>query len=244
MAELNLKKYTIQLTTKGAYNIECGRIEIAEGANVEDVLNSITYDDINNYTDFKSHDGLENYIELNDLGNQCMSDEYEDSFELKVLDEEENVIFTANNFYDCKMLTSDCFLDAIEDYYENEDEIPDIELLQRMQKVISKQYEEDKKRDFEGYCVLVLTQMKSQTATFEIEDYEFDPNKLFFMENPCLRGAYMDYYTDQSHVMYGDEILEDPDPFYFYDYGVEGPYIAKRNDGWFEIIRELNFKED
>ncbi len=234
----NLKKYTIKISTKGAHDIMCGLIDIADGANAEEVLDCITSDDIDNW-DFEPHDGLESSINIEYIGSQCIGDEYESPFELEVLDNEENVVFTTDNFYDLKMVHPNSFLENIEDYYENEDEKPNDELLQRMQKVMLEQYEKDAKRIHEGYYVLVIDEMKWQYMEFEIEDDEFNPNKLLFISNPNLEGACFDSYTDPCHVMYGDKILENLVDEGGDDYGFTR-YLAKRNKDWFEIIRELD----
>lgn len=231
-------KYTIRITTKGAVNVMQGMIEFAEGANVEEVLDCITTDDVDSW-EFEPHDGLESGIYPEYIAAQCIGDEYEGRFELEVLDEEENVILTSDNVYDVKMVSSIDFLNEIENYYEDENERPDEELLQRMHKVMLEKLEEDKRYIYEGYCILVVDEMKWQEMYFEVEDDEFDINKLLFLQNPQLEGAGYDYYTDSNHVMYGDQILENLTGDEGDDYGMRY-FIAKRHKQYFEIIRELD----
>jgi hypothetical protein len=232
----NLKKYTIKINTKGAPDIRCGMIDIAEGADAEEVLDCITSDDIDNWSDFEPHDGLESYISLEPIGCQCLGDEYNGLFELTVEDDEENVVFETDDFSDLTMVCPEYFLDGD---YEEITEGADDELLQRMQKVMLEQYELDKKAIVEGYCVLAIHEMKWQYMEFEIEDDEFNPQKLFFLTNPKFECAAFDSYTDRYHLMYGDKILEnlaDEDG----DEYCNTLYLAKRNKEGFEIIRELD----
>ena len=238
MAELNLKKYTIQITTKGTEDIMCGMIDIADGVNAEEVLDNITSDNFD-FCDLELNDGT--YIELDYIACQCIGDEYRAHFELKVLDEEGNVVFITDNFKDLKMVVDpSCFLRDIDEYYENEEERPDDELLQRMQKVMLEQYEKDKEEIREGYCALIIDYRKWEFLKFEIEDDEFNPNKLLFISNPQLNGACFDYYTDKKHVMYGDKILEDIEEDYTTsNYGCTR-YLAIRHKDTFEIIREVD----
>lgn len=234
-------KYTIKITTKGAHDIACCSIDFVEGANVEKALDSITIDDVVNW-DIEPHDGLDSVSDLDYLGAQCMGDEFEGHFDLEVLDEDENVVFKGNHICDVRMVDPRDFLECIDDYYEDENERPDEELLQRMQKVMLEKYEEDKgdvKWIQDKYCVVVIDEMKWQEIEFEVEDDEFDPNKLLFINNIAMAYAYFDSYTDPNHVMYGDkilEMLETPDGD---SYGTTY-YLAKRTEHWFEIIRELD----
>ena len=237
-ASSNLKKYTIRIKTKGAHNILCGMINIEEDVDEDELLDSITTNDVDNNFDFEPHDGLEDPIETEYIMSHCIGDEYEGAFELEVVDEDENEVYTTDNFYDVKRVDPEIFIEDAEEIYD-EDKMPDEETLKRMHTVMLEKAEDDLRFIDEGYCVVVIDQMKWQYMTFEIEDTEFDINKLLFVYNPALEGASFDSYTDQCHVMYGEQFLENIEEDNSDDYGMTY-YLAKRTKKYFEIIRELD----
>ena len=210
-------KYTIRITTKGTHDIECGWIEIEEGLDRQEVLDNITSEDIYEV------------IEPEYIASNCLGDEWEGQYKLEVFDKNGTLVYETDEWK------------GITDIYDPElEELFDEETLKGIEKIVEDEKEQYKKTEILGDCVLVVHEMKWYIAEFEVEDDEFDINKLMFVENPSLNGASFDYYTDLHHVMYGDKVLENiSDQDSFDEYGMTY-YLAKRTENWFEIIRELD----
>lgn len=205
-----LKKFTIKITTKGTADIECAWLD--EGASLDDITSDDVYDS----------------IEPEYIASNCLGDEWEGQYKLEVFDEEGNIVYETDEWK------------GISDTNDPDiEEIFDEQTIKNIDKLVEEEIEKCKKEDISGDCVLVIHEMKWYFMEFEVEDDVFDINKLMFISNPYLRGASYDYYTDPQHVLYGDKVLENiAEQDWFDEYGMTY-YLAKRDKGWFEIIREL-----
>ena len=216
-ASSNLKKFTIKISTKGAHEIAYAIINTDE-YNIDDITLDDAWD-----------------MEMEYLAACAMGDEWEGHFELKVYNENNEIVYETDSYDDINKINLSDYTDLV----ENEEIEVDNELFEKVKNTLKERAEQDKQYMNVGDCVLLIREAKWRHMQYCIEDVEFDPEKLFLVFNPQLNGADYDYYTDGNHVLYKDEFLEDlEEDGGGDDYG-DTYYIAERTNRYFEVIREI-----
>ena len=214
-----LKKFTIEIKVKGIHEIAYSAIDTDEYD-----VDELTEDDVWNF-------------DMEYLTSYALGDEWEGPFELKVYDENGDVVYENDCFEDFKKLSPGEY----EIYVEDGDIDADDELCKKVESLLEERHEEDMSLLEEGIYLLQITEAKWKVMKFDLEAETFDPEQLFFVWNPQLSGAYYDYFTDCNHVLYKDQFLEfyiDDEDDVCDDYGTTYR-IAERNDNYFSLIRDI-----
>jgi hypothetical protein len=211
-------KYRVKLVTKGACDVEVSRLDINK--NEIDNISSEEVEDL-------LYDG--DYILNCGLGN-----EWNERLELTVYDENDEVVYETNDFRCFEFITEDVFEDA---------DNPNFAILKNVEAKLKVEWENEKNDIEPGLYIAAWHDMKWQEFTFEVEDEEFDPSKLFFINNASVEGLVYDYMTDPWHILYGNEFVatdycNDSED----EYGTRF-FIVEKNAqyGWWEVIREIEY---
>lgn len=209
-------KYRVKLVTKGACDVEVSRLDIDR-------------DEIDNITSEEVWDLLYDSEYILNCG---LGDEWSGSFELTVYDENDKIVYESTDFNDFEIITEDVFEDVDDSNFA----------ISKNTEAKLKARWENEKNDIEpGLYIAAWHEMKWQEFTFEMEDEEFDPSKLFFINNASVEGLVYDYMTDPWHILYGNEFVaadycNDSED----EYGTRF-FIVEKNAqyGWWEVIREI-----
>lgn len=222
------KKFRIEIQTKGSRSIAIASIDTDE----------IDVDDMT------SDDAMD--FDLDYIAAGALGDEFDDNpFELKVYDENNEIVFESDSFCDFNFIASpDFMIDDILDNMESEgEEITDEyrNYIENAIKIIAPRYTKEANSGVEGVYLVSICEDKWRTFSYFIEDSEFDPKKLLFVANKGLEGLGYDYSTDSNHMFYGNDFLESNDDDDDYDSYGTTYYIAEYNqdDACFEIVNEL-----
>jgi hypothetical protein len=211
-------KYRVKLVTKGACDVEVSRLDINK--NEIDNISSEEVEDL-------LYDG--DYILNCGLGN-----EWNERLELTVYDENDEVVYETNDFRCFEFITEDVFEDA---------DNPNFAILKNVEAKLKVEWENEKNDIEPGLYIAAWHDMKWQEFTFEVEDEEFDPSKLFFINNASVEGLVYDYMTDPWHILYGNEFVatdycNDSED----EYGTRFFIVEKNAEyGWWEVIREIEY---
>ena len=210
------KQFTVEFTTKGAFNIEIAYLD------PEDFdINNLSSDDI---------DAIKELLNDSDyLAESALGAEWNGPFSFKVYDENQNVIFHSESFGDFKFIT------AAEDALDDESISPSAVMQKAMQEW-EKRWKTERDTESPGIYAVALHELKWRTYRFVVEDERFCPKKLFFVDNKLLMGIAYDNMTDPEHIFYDRFVeAEDFDDCY-YEYGTSF-YIMERGENgiWVEI---------
>ena len=217
--EIKVKKqFRVELNTKGSYSVEILPIDTEEYD-----VDEMTLEDAEELLD-----GYESeYIAYGALG-----DEWEGYFELKVYNENDEVVFESDDFSDFRFVND--FMQEDEEFTSNAD-------LQNAAKEWEKRWEENAQNSpSPGTYLTVRHENKWIYFKFNIEDDAFDPSKLFFIANNELQGLVYDYMTDPNHIFYDNKFVDaEDDTECCEEYGRVFVIMEKDEDGWWNEINEL-----
>lgn len=208
-----MKTFRVELKTKYAFDTEISKI------NLEDI-------DVDNLSKSQIFDLLDDseYIQYCGLG-----DEWDGQFSLKVYDENKKVIYKNDDFEDFNS-----FINSERDVTDDND----LALVKPYLPTIVERWKHENVEP--GEYIVAMHQMKVQKYSFIIEAESFDSNKLFFIGNQMMQGLTYDYMSDPNHIFYDGKFLI-PEPLCDCEdvYGTRY-YLAKREEGWFEILSEID----
>ncbi len=198
------KQFRVEITTKGSYEVEVAPIDTNEYD-----INDITFDD---------------FMELMDNSEYICSGALEDgwsgTFEMKVFDESDNVIYESDDFDEFPFI-----------FEFDEDEDEDFELnvdFKKVKEECEKRWKEDDTITDPGIYAVCRHDMKWVTFRFSVEDEDFDPKKLLFVANKNLECLVCEYMTEPTHVFYDDKFVDVDDYDCSDEYGC-GYYIMEKN---------------
>ncbi len=206
--ERRMHRYTVEITTKGSYNIELASLA---GYGPDETIDTDELD-----TDFVLDYALDEDFEANGL------------FSLEVKDEDGNEVFKSEEFQDF-MYSTDCLLastkeEFMEEMGYDEEEADEDGYDSTISMVGSKKYKEElsNKPERGSYFVRVHCN-KWRTCRFVIEDTEFHAEKFKFIPMGKYENLFMDGWTDMKHVVYVDRFIEPEmsEGNYDYDYTQE-----------------------
>ena len=209
--ERRMHRYTVEITTKGSYNIELASLAgFGPGE-------TIYPDELD--TDLVLDYALDEDFEANGL------------FSLEVKDEDGYVVFKSEEFQDF-MYSTDCLLASTkEEFMEatgyDEEEADEDGYDSTISMVGSKKYKEELSNKPEpGYYFVRVHCNKWRTCRFVIEDTEFHAEKFKFIPMGKYECLFMDGWTDMEHVVYVDRFIEPEmsEGNYDYDYTQETYY--------------------
>ena len=211
------KRFTVELTTKGAFNVE---------------INPIDTDDLNG--EDLSEDDAEALLSDSDyITRGAFSEDYKLPFSLVVYDENFNVVFKSKDLDDFK------FVSEVESVMEDDDFDSNV-LLQKALKEWEKRWAEERNAVKMGLYVVGWHEMKWLTYRFIIEDDAFDPSKLFFVADKKLEGLVYDDMTEPNHIFYDDHFLVAEDCNNVSDeYGISFHVMERCDDGYWDDLREI-----
>ena len=216
---MDMKRFTVELTTKGSFNVEINPVEV-DGLDLE----QITEEDADELL-FGS-----DYITCG-----AFSDDYRLPFSLVVHDENENEVFRSEDSYDFK------FVHDAESILEDEDFTSHADLTKAVQ-AWEKRWAEEENAVETGIYVVGWHEMRWLTFRFVIEDEAFDPSKLFFVSDKRLEGLVYDEMTNPNHIFYDDHFVEAEDcneDTFFNEYGTYFHIMKRCEEGYWDDLREI-----
>lgn len=228
--ERRMHRYTVEITTKGSYDIELASLA---GYGDDETIDTFELD-----TDFVLNYALDEDFEGNGLLKL---------FSLEVKDEDGNEVFKSEEFQDF-MYSTDClWASTKEEFMEemgyDEEEADEDGYDSTISMVGSKKYKEELSNKPEpGLYFFRAHWNRWRTRRFVIEDTEFHAEKFKFIPMGKYERLFMHGWTDMKHVVYVDRFIE---PDYDYDYmhetydeyaQQECVYKYDERRGWVHII--------
>ena len=214
------KQFRVELTTKGAYDVEVAPIDVDEY-------------DIDKLSLADARDLLDDSDYIVNCG---LGDEWEGQFNLKVFDENEELVYESNKFSDFNFVTyAQNFIDDIgeEEYAKNTN-------WQNAVAIWEQRWKGERSAIEAGTYIAAFHQMKWMTYGFVVEDEEFNPEKLLFLLNKSVEGLLFDYMSDPDHIFYNDSFVDVEDCNDIIDeYGTIYYIVKKWKDADWEHIREI-----
>lgn len=213
------KRLTVELITKGAFNVEIKPIDADELD-----LDEMTAEDADRYLSGSD------YITCG-----AFSEDYKLPFSLVVYDENEDEVFKSEDSYDFK------FVNDAESILEDEEFISNADLTKVMQEW-EKRWEKERNAVRTGIYVVGWHEMRWLTYRFVIEDEVFDPSKLFFVSDKRLDGLVYDEMTEPNHIFYDDHFVEAVDcneDILFNEYGTYFHIMKRCEEGYWDDLREI-----
>lgn len=231
--ERRMHRYTVEITTKGSYDIELASLA---GYGDDETIDTFELD-----TDFVLNYALAEDFEANLLK----------LFSLEVKDEDGNEVFKSEEFQDF-MYNTDCLLASTkEEFMEvgyDEEEADEEGYDSTISMVGNKKYQEELSNKPEpGLYFFRAHWNRWRTCRFVIEDTEFHAEKFKFIPMGKYEDLFMDGWTDMEHVVYVDRFIEPEmsEGNYDYDYTQETydeygqkecVYKYDERRGWVHII--------
>ena len=212
------KKFRLELTTKGSYEIELVQVD----PNEVDVEN------------LSMDDAYELLYAGDYIVNCGLGDEWGGQYELTVYDEDDNVVYQSTDFSDAKFLADEYQFSDDEDFDEAVDR-------KRLLEVCQQCWDKESSAFDSGTYVAACHEVKWMTHTLYLEDEKFDPKKLYFVANRELEGIMYDSMTDPWHILYGDDFLkvaEEPEEYDEYGRTI---HVIEKTEGvrWWEMRHEV-----
>lgn len=153
-----------------------------------------------------------------------MPEEFEGTFELKVMDEKGNVVYEINDpsAHFIHQRDSD-FDDELEEVYEAYNDEHPIDTYEQ------------------GFYAVVFNEEKWNTCNYYIECEKFNPELLCYLPMRGFQGMGSDNWFDSHHLTYNKQYLMHDDNEIAEDFfGADGVVLYKKDEyGWNEI-RELD----
>lgn len=213
------KQFRVEITTKGSYEVEVTPIDTDEYD-----VNEITSDDFDDFRAFSDY-----------ICNCALGDEWTGPFEMKVFDENGNVVYESEDFGDF------LFISDSEDIENDDLGFPSTIDPKKATEEWEKRWNEDGIGEEPGIYAVCPHEIKWLTFSFNVEDEEFDPSKLLFVTNRKLDGLVYDSMTDPFHVFYNDKFVDaEIDDDSYEEYGSENYIMEKCKEGWWKKIREVD----
>lgn len=212
------KQFRVEIITKGSFDVEIAPVDTNEYS-VEEIQADDFYEDFMNYSDYIVNCGL--------------GDEWSGQFEMKVYDENDNVVFECDDFSEIPFI--------VESEQAEEEDFPStIDPMKAVQEW-EKRWEKEGITEKPGIYAVSRHEIKWLTFVFVVEDERFDPTKLLFVSNRKLEGLVYDYMTDPGHIFYDDRFVEtEIDDDSLEEYGHRFYIMKKHEEGWWEEIREVD----
>lgn len=230
--ERRMHRYTVEITTKGSYDIELASLA---GYGDDETIDTFELD-----TDFVLNYALDQDFELDGL------------FSLEVKDEDGNEVFKSEEFQDFMYIT-DCLLastkeEFVEEMGYDEEDADEYGYDSTISMVGSKKYKEELSNKPEpGLYFFRAHFNKWRTCRFVIEDTEFHAEKFKFIPMGKYICLFRSGWTDMEHVVYVDRFIEpemsegnydyDYTQETYYEYGQkERVYKYDERRGWVPVI--------
>ena len=210
------KQFRVEITTKGSFDVEVTPIDTDE-YNVDEITSDDFYNDFIDYSDY--------------ICNCALGDEWKGQFEVKVFDENDNVVYESGDFSK--------FLFVTDAERTEDDDFPSTVDPKKAAKEWVKRWAEDGGGQEPGIYAVRRHENKWLSFSFDVEDKKFDPSKLLFVSNKKLKGLVNDYMTDPKHVFYEDKFVETEVDEEYYQYGYKDFIMKKTEDGRWEVIRKV-----
>ena len=177
--------FTVELSTKGAFDVEIALIEDEE---IEVETLSI-------------NDAEELLRNGKYLTSGAFSDDFPLPFRLVVYDENHREFFKRESVNDI------LFIHEAESVLDDDDFTSNANL-----QIVVQEWEKcwEKERDavIPGVYVVARHEMKWLTYRFVVEDDVFDPGKLFFVKDKKLEGLVYDDMTEPNHIFYDNKFVD------------------------------------
>lgn len=187
-------RYTVEISTKGSYDIELASLAGLSGTIYPDELDT-------------------EYVLNYALADDFEGDGKMKQFSLEVKDEDGNVVFKSEEFQDF-MYSTDCLEASTKEEFiritgYDEDEVEEAGYDSTITMVGNKKYKEESSNKPEpGYYFFRAHWNRWRTCRFVIEDTEFHADKLKFIPIGEYDELFMDGWTDMKHVVYVDHFIE------------------------------------
>lgn len=211
------QRFTVELSTKGAFDIEIALIEDEE----------IDVDDLS------FNDAEELLLSGEYLTSGAFSDDYPLPFRLVVYDENHREVFKRENVNDIHIIhEAESVLD--------DDDITSNANLQTVLQEWEKCWEKEKEAVNPGIYVVAWDEMKWLTYRFIVEDDVFDPGKLFFVMDKKLEGLVYDDMTEPNHIFYDNKFVDVEDcNESSEEFGISIHIMERCEEGYWDDIREV-----
>ena len=209
--------FTVELSTKGAFEVEIALIEDEE---IEVETLSI-------------NDAEELLRNGKYLTSGAFSDDFPLPFRLVVYDENHREIFKRESVNDIH------FVHEAESVLDDDDFTSNAN-LQIVVQEWEKCWEKEREAVIPGIYVVAWHEMKWLTYRFVIEDDVFDPGKLFFVTDKKLEGLVYDDMTEPNHIFYDNKFVDVEDcSESSEEYGLSIHIMERCEDGYWDDIREV-----
>lgn len=182
--ETIIKTFKVRIKVSEACHIKLANID-TEKYNIDEISHDDVYDDMMGGGNFVCQAGL--------------GDGWNDNFELKVYDEDDELVYESESYDHFKFITN--FQD-----FETED-FETIAELKSVKKICEDLWKKEHTELSEGYYGVGCYVEDSTVFTFTIEDSEFDPSKLLFIRNSKVDGVWYNHMTDKDHIVYNDKLV-------------------------------------
>lgn len=179
------------------------------------------------------------------------------TFHIKVYDEDDNMVFSSDKYSDFRFV----YDDVTKNDYNALATMIDMDVAQHL--IFAKKCEDLEKVIGRGACladnaysqlfIMSANEYEKVAREFYVEDVEFDPRKLVFVENAALKGIGPNAkyaVSDSEHIMYYDKFLVPNDDWSTsgcssFDCVFELKHDSQKRQWRWQYIKDYeNFKDD
>ena len=255
------RKFKVEISRGGTFDIDTlAQSQLPNGHEIEDQLSRSFFDNNSIFCvafGFEEPTSGDNWVrETTDESGRTFCCEWHD-FQINVYDENDNIVFSSDRYSDFRFVYDDV---TKNDYKELATRI-DLDVAQYL--IFAKKCGDLERiigrgaslADYAYSQLFIMSASMNSGVTreFFVEDVEFDPRKLVFVENAALKGIGPNgnhAVTDFEHIMYYDKFLVPDDDwstngYSTFDYIFELKHDSQKRQWQWKYIKDYdNFKED